>query len=147
MASSSTLLFLGGISLFGSMMLLPLYLQQVRGASPLGAGLLLIPQGVGALAARGLAGRYMDRIGPRAVACTAFSLVTVSTVPFAFLTADTSENLLTAALLIRGVALTAAAVPLCLLLPGPPEPTPSTHSKERRRGRHHPESSAGERLQ
>jgi EmrB/QacA subfamily drug resistance transporter len=109
-ASSSALLFLGGISLFGSMMLLPLYFQQVKGASPLGAGLLLIPQGVGALAARGLAGRYMDRVGPRAVALVAFTFVAASTVPFAFVTAGTSELLLTGALFIRGIALGAAMI-------------------------------------
>ncbi|MFD0683237.1 MDR family MFS transporter [Actinomadura fibrosa] len=109
-ASSSTLLFLGGISLFGSMMLLPLYFQQVRGATPLGAGLLLIPQGVGALVARGLAGTYMDRVGPRAVALVAFAFVAASTVPFAFVTAGTSEVLLTAALFVRGVALGAAMI-------------------------------------
>ncbi|QKW40651.1 multidrug efflux MFS transporter [Actinomadura sp. NAK00032] len=109
-ASSSTLLFLGGISLFGSMMLLPLYLQQVRGATPLGAGMMLIPQGVGALVARGLAGRYMDRVGPRAVALAAFALVAASTVPFAFVTATTSGIPLTAALFIRGIALGAAMI-------------------------------------
>ncbi|NGO67226.1 MDR family MFS transporter [Streptomyces boncukensis] len=109
-ASSSTLLFLGGISLFGSMMLLPLYFQQVRGATPLGAGLLLIPQGVGALVARGLAGTYMDRVGPRAVALVAFAFVASSTVPFAFVTADTSEILLLVALFIRGIALGAAMI-------------------------------------
>ncbi|WP_265590162.1 MDR family MFS transporter [Streptomyces fagopyri] len=109
-SSSSTLLFLGGISLFGSMMLLPLYFQQVRGATPLGAGLLLIPQGLGALVARGLVGTYMDRVGPRAVALVAFVLVAASTVPFAFVTANTSEILLMAALFIRGIALGAAMI-------------------------------------
>ena len=109
-ASSATLLFLGGISLFGSMMLLPLYFQQVRGATSLGAGLLLIPQGVGALIARDLAGRYVDRVGPRAVALVAFAFVAVSTVPFAFVTAGTNEILLMAALFVRGVALGAAMI-------------------------------------
>ncbi|WP_229844607.1 MFS transporter [Streptomyces cinnamoneus] len=109
-ASSSTLLFLGGISLFGSMMLLPLYLQQVRGENALGAGLLLIPQGVGALLARSLAGKYTDRIGPRGVAVAAFAFVAAATVPFAFVTADTSEVLLMAALFVRGIALGAAVI-------------------------------------
>lgn len=109
-ASSSTLLLLGGISLYGSMMLLPLYFQQVRGEDALGAGLLLIPQGVGALLARGLAGAYTDRIGPRGVAFAAFAFVAVATVPFAFVTADTSEVLLMAALFVRGIALGAAMI-------------------------------------
>ncbi|MFJ4095612.1 MDR family MFS transporter [Kitasatospora sp. NPDC089913] len=109
-ASSATLLFLGGISLYGSMMLLPLYLQQVRGEDALGAGLLLVPQGVGALLARGLAGRYTDRLGARRVAVAAFALVAATTVPFAFVTAGTGEELLLAALFVRGLALGAAMI-------------------------------------
>jgi EmrB/QacA subfamily drug resistance transporter len=109
-ASSGTLLFLGGIALYGPMMLLPLYFQQVRGEDALGAGLLLIPQGVGALLARGLAGRYLDRVGPRPVAVTAFAFVAVATVPFAFVTADTGELPLMAALFVRGIALGAAMI-------------------------------------
>ncbi|MCF3133818.1 MDR family MFS transporter [Streptomyces olivochromogenes] len=111
-ASSSTLLFLGGISLYGAMMLLPLYFQQVRGEDALGAGLLLIPQGVGALLARGLAGKYTDRVGPRWVALAAFAVVAAASVPFAFVTAETSEVLLMAALLVRGIGLGAAMIAL-----------------------------------
>ncbi|GAA1936280.1 MDR family MFS transporter [Kitasatospora viridis] len=109
-ASAAALLFLGGLALYGPMLLLPLYFQQVRGEDALGAGLLLIPQGVGALLARGLAGRWTDRVGARAVAVTAFALVAVSTVPFAFVTAGTGEPLLTAALFVRGLALGAAMI-------------------------------------
>ncbi|WP_235990613.1 MFS transporter [Streptomyces ureilyticus] len=109
-SSSTTLLFLGGISLYGSMMLLPSYFQQVRGQDALGAGLLLIPQGAGALLARGLAGKYTDRFGPRGVALAAFAFLAATTVPFAFVTADTSEILLTAALFVRGIALGAAMI-------------------------------------
>ncbi|WUM96044.1 multidrug efflux MFS transporter [Streptomyces sp. NBC_00322] len=111
-ASSSALLFLGGITLYGAMMLLPLYFQQVRGEDALGAGLLLIPQGVGALLARTLAGKYTDRIGPRWVAFAAFAFVAAATVPFAFVTADTSKVLLMAALLVRGIGLGAAMIAL-----------------------------------
>ncbi|MFF3203818.1 MDR family MFS transporter [Streptomyces sp. NPDC002962] len=109
-ASSSALLFLGGTSLYGAMMLLPLYFQQVRGEDALGAGLTLVPQGVGALVARGLAGRYSDRLGPRRVAVTAFAFVTAATVPFAFVTAGTDEVLLMGALFVRGIGLGAAMI-------------------------------------
>ncbi|MEU6480869.1 MDR family MFS transporter [Streptomyces sp. NPDC047017] len=110
LASSATLIFLGGISLYGSMTLLPLYFQQVRGEDALGAGLLLIPQGLGALVARGLSGRYTDRVGPRRVALAAFVFVAAATVPFAFVTAATSEIWLIAALFVRGVGLGAAMI-------------------------------------
>src|SRR5436309_3036134 len=51
-ASSSVLYFLSGATLYGAMLLLPLYLQQVRSENALGAGLLLIPQGIGTLLSR-----------------------------------------------------------------------------------------------
>jgi MFS family permease len=68
------LVLLSGVALYGTMLLLPLYWQQVRGESALGAALLLIPQGVGTLISRGLAGKYMDRFGPRPVTMAAFVL-------------------------------------------------------------------------
>ncbi len=48
-ASSSAVLFFSGFSLYGAMLLLPLYYQDVRGATALAAGIMLVPQGVGSL--------------------------------------------------------------------------------------------------
>jgi MFS family permease len=92
------------------MLLLPLYWQQIRGESALGAALLLIPQGVGTLISRGLAGKYMDRFGPRPVAMAAFALTFASTVPFAFVTATTGNITLMAVLFARGIGLGAAMI-------------------------------------
>ena len=112
LASSSVLVFLSGAALYGTMLLLPLYWQQVRGEDALGAALLLIPQGVGALASRSLAGRYMDRFGPRPVAIAAFALTCAATVPFGFVTASTRNIALMAVLFLRGIGLGAAMITL-----------------------------------
>ena len=63
-AMSSTMLVLVVISVFGSFLLLPLYFQTVRGESALQAGLLLAPQGFGAMLAMPVAGILSDRTGP-----------------------------------------------------------------------------------
>jgi EmrB/QacA subfamily drug resistance transporter len=110
LASSTVLIILSGAALYGTMLLLPLYWQQVRGESALGAALLLIPQGLGALVSRSLAGRGMDRFGPRPVAIAAFFLTCASTVPFGFVTASTSDIALMAVLFLRGVGLGAAMI-------------------------------------
>jgi MFS family permease len=112
LASSSTLVFLTGAALYGAMLLMPLYWQQVRGESALGAALLLIPQGLGTLLSRSLAGRYMDRFGPRPVAVLAFVLTLAATVPFGFVTASTSNIALMAVLFARGIGLGAAMITL-----------------------------------
>ncbi|WGY04813.1 DHA2 family efflux MFS transporter permease subunit [Nocardioides sp. QY071] len=112
LASGSFLGFLAGATLYGAMFLLPLYWQQVRGQDALGAGLLLIPQGVGTLLARNLAGTYTDRFGPRWVALAGFLVVTVATIPFGFVTGDTNYVLLLVSLLVRGFGMGLAIVPL-----------------------------------
>jgi EmrB/QacA subfamily drug resistance transporter len=111
-ASSSAMLFLSGASLYGAMLLLPLYFQQSRGASVLTAGLLLVPQGVGALLSRGLTGRLMDSLGARVLVAAGFVLVGLATVPFALAGPRTGEGWLLAALLVRGFGLSVVTVPV-----------------------------------
>lgn len=112
LASSTALLLLAGAALYGAMLLMPLYWQQVRGESALGAAILLIPQGVGTLLSRSLAGKYMDRIGARPVALTAFAVTFAATVPFGFVTATTDNTMLMAVLFVRGLGLGAAMIAL-----------------------------------
>lgn len=115
LASSAVLLFLAGITLYGAMLVIPLYLQQLRGASVLVTGLLLIPQGVGTLASRALAGRLTDTMAPRYLVTVGFAITLAGTVPFAFAGADTNQWWLMAVLLLRGVGLGIVTVPLMAL--------------------------------
>jgi EmrB/QacA subfamily drug resistance transporter len=110
--SASALLFLSGASLYGAMLLLPLYWQDVRGFDALGAGLLLAPQGIGALVSRFFAGRLTDSIGAKWVTIGGFLIVGLATVPFAFVTATTDQWVLMAVLVVRGFGLGAVLVPL-----------------------------------
>jgi EmrB/QacA subfamily drug resistance transporter len=109
-SAASSVLFLAGLSLFGAMLLLPLYFQEVRGDSALTAGLLLVPQGVGSLLPRTLAGRLTDRIGPRLVTVAGIVAAAVGTIPFALAGPHTSDVLLAAALVVRGAGLGTATI-------------------------------------
>jgi EmrB/QacA subfamily drug resistance transporter len=111
-ASASAVLFFSGFSLYGAMLLLPLYYQEVRGASALTAGIMLVPQGVGALLSRGPAGRLTDTIGGRPVAVAGFAIVAAATIPFAFAGPGTSAWLLALWLVIRGFGLGAVTIPV-----------------------------------
>lgn len=105
LALSVVVLFVTGAVLFGAMLLLPLYWQKLRGTDALGAGLLLIPQGIGMLVIRTVAGRCTDRFGPRWVAVAGFAVAIIGTVPFLWADAGTSEVLLCAALFVRGLGM------------------------------------------
>jgi len=111
-STSTALMFLSGFVLYGALLLLPLYFQDVRGHGPLWTGMLLAPQGIGVLLSRGLAGSLTDRIGPRWVVATGLVLAAVGTLPFALAGAGTSEWVLAAALVVRGLGLGAVTLPV-----------------------------------
>jgi len=62
-ATSSMSLMLMCVSVFGAFLLLPLYFQAVRGESPLMAGVLLAPQGLGSMITMPIAGQLSDKTG------------------------------------------------------------------------------------
>ena len=68
--------FIVGMALFGSMLLLPLYFQVARGESPLHAGLLVAPQGLGAAFAMRFSGRMTDRVGGGRVVLIGLTILT-----------------------------------------------------------------------
>jgi EmrB/QacA subfamily drug resistance transporter len=60
---SSAVALLVGTAMFGALVVLPLYLQIVRGNSPTKAGLLLTPLMVGIIVASAVSGKVMSRTG------------------------------------------------------------------------------------
>ena len=79
-SAATASLFLSGFGVFGALLLLPLYYQQIRGQSALFAGLLLAPQGLGMLLTRGKAGALTDRIGSRPIVLAGVLLTAAGTV-------------------------------------------------------------------
>src|SRR4051794_36114380 len=109
-AAAATTTLLGG-ALFGAMIVLPLYYQVARGESALTAGLLMAPQGLGAALAMPLAGRLTDRLGGGRVALVGIIILTVATIPYAFLGPATPYGLLAGLLVIRGIGLGSTMMP------------------------------------
>jgi EmrB/QacA subfamily drug resistance transporter len=100
-----------GVALFGVALLLPLYLEIVRGRTPLQTGLLLIPQGLGAALAMPVAGALTDRIGARPVVLGGIALALAGTAGYTQLTAGTGDAYLAAALLLIGAGMGATITP------------------------------------
>jgi EmrB/QacA subfamily drug resistance transporter len=104
-AASAATTLASGAAFFGTMLLLPLYYQVVRGDSPLTAGLLLAPRGLGAAIAMIIAGRIVDRSGSRAVVVAGLPVLILSLLPWTQVTATTSDWTLGVAQFVQGVGL------------------------------------------
>ena len=108
-AGGTFLLF--AISVFGTMLLVPLYYQSVRGASALTAGLLMAPGGLGAMLMMPISGRLTDRYGPTPWPAVGLPLVIIGLLPFAFVGPHTSYGLLCAFQFIQGMGMGFAMMP------------------------------------
>ncbi|MFN2534847.1 MAG: DHA2 family efflux MFS transporter permease subunit, partial [Pseudonocardiaceae bacterium] len=110
-ASASFTMFCLGAALFGSMILLPLYWQEIRHESVVHTGLLTAPQGIGLALVMPLAGRLSDRLGGGPLALFGVIVTTVFTIPFALIGAHTPIAWLSVAMLLRGMGIGFAFMP------------------------------------
>jgi len=99
------------ISYFGSFLLVPLYYQSVRHATALDAGLLLVPQGLGAMVTMPIGGRITDRRGPWWLPSVGLPLLIIGILPFAFVTATTSYVLLCGLNFVLGLGMGLSMMP------------------------------------
>jgi EmrB/QacA subfamily drug resistance transporter len=100
------------IAFFGAGLLFPLYFQQVHGETPLHSGVLLAPQGIGAMLTMPAAGMLADRIGPGKVVLTGLVVDLVGLGMFIFTDETTGYAYLLGALFVMGLGMGATMMPI-----------------------------------
>ncbi|MEC0183875.1 DHA2 family efflux MFS transporter permease subunit [Paenibacillus peoriae] len=78
------------MTMFGGMLLLPIYLQNIRGFTPLQSGLLLLPGALLMGVMSPISGAIFDRIGARPLAIVGLIITAVTTWEFSVLTDATT---------------------------------------------------------
>jgi EmrB/QacA subfamily drug resistance transporter len=109
--AAAGIFMLFAIAMFGSLLLVPLYYQAVRGDTALQSGLLLAPQGFGAMITMPIAGRLTDRYGPTKLPAVGLPLAAIGMLPFAFVTAETSYVLLCSFSFVLGLGMGLSMMP------------------------------------
>jgi EmrB/QacA subfamily drug resistance transporter len=94
-----------GAALFGAMILVPLYYQEVRHESVIVTGLLTGPQGLGMLLVMPLSGRLSQRYGGGRVALMGVTILSLSTIPLGFVGPHTSILSISGVLVLRGIGI------------------------------------------
>ncbi|WP_152186111.1 DHA2 family efflux MFS transporter permease subunit [Segeticoccus rhizosphaerae] len=104
-------MFMFAVAFFGAMLLIPSYFLQVRGESTFSAGILMAPQGIGAMFTMPLAGKLTDKIGPGRIVLSGLVLIVVGMAVLTQVGADTSYWLLLSALFVMGMGMGATMMP------------------------------------
>jgi DHA2 family multidrug resistance protein len=92
------------IALYSMMLLLPLFLQSVRGLGAMETGVLLFPNAAAAAVVMPVAGRVLNKVGPRPLAVGGLLILTYSTWLVMGLDPNTPDRVLTFSLVLRGIA-------------------------------------------
>lgn len=104
-ACASVLGWVSAIALFAAEFLLPIYLQTLRGQTPLQAGLLVLPLALGAGVTTPIAGALYNRVGARWLIAFGSLLLAINTWQLAHVDLNTSYLVIMEIVAIRGIAL------------------------------------------
>ncbi|CAL9286824.1 DHA2 family efflux MFS transporter permease subunit [Streptomyces sp. SudanB182_2057] len=116
-SASTSITLLNNFGLYGVVVLVPLFFQEAGGKGPLGAGAIMVAQGVGTTIAVLLVGRVIDtKSNPRALVLIGLLLVAGGITAFASADSADVSVLLLVALLAQGIGLALAAAPIMVTL-------------------------------
>jgi EmrB/QacA subfamily drug resistance transporter len=106
-----------GMALFGGIMMLPLYMQIVHGASPMRSGFLMLPMVVGMMSASIISGQVISRTGRiRGFPIFGSALAAAALIALSFIGAGTPLPLVMGTMLLLGYGLGNCMQPLLLIL-------------------------------
>ncbi|MFC4779125.1 MDR family MFS transporter [Paenibacillus sp. GCM10023252] len=93
------------IALFGSFLLVPMYLQTVKAYSPLESGLILLPQVLASGILMPIGGKLFDKVGARPLVMVGLSSITLGLYLMSQITAATSLGFIIMALVFMGAGM------------------------------------------
>ncbi|KOF09667.1 MFS transporter [Planococcus glaciei] len=89
-ALSSAISVVVSMSMFSAMILMPIYIQTIKGISPIESGLLMLPGALVMGAMSPITGRLFDRFGAKVLAIPGLAIVVLTTYMFSQLSLDSS---------------------------------------------------------
>ena len=107
-----------GVTIYGSITLLPLFLQTVMGYPALQSGLAQSPRGLGALVMMPIAGLLVTRIDNRVLISTGFLLYAFSSFTLSYVNLGIAPSFITFPNVLQGLAVGLIFVPLTTLAMG-----------------------------
>jgi len=104
-ALATSINFVVTVGLFGSILLLPLFLQNFRGLGAMQTGLLMFPQALASGLMMPVSGRLFDKLGPRPLIVPGLVLLAYGTWQLSYLDITTPDATIRDILIMRGLAM------------------------------------------
>ncbi|MEK3646377.1 MULTISPECIES: DHA2 family efflux MFS transporter permease subunit [unclassified Aeribacillus] len=111
-ALSSAISIILSMTMFSAMLLMPIYIQTIRGISPFDSGLLMLPGAIIMGIMSPITGRLFDKFGARALAIIGLSITIFTTYEFSHLTMDTSYSFLMLMYSLRMLGMSMVMMPV-----------------------------------
>lgn len=111
-ALASVISMVISVAMFSGMILTPAYVQTVRGISPLDAGLMMLPGALVMGIMSPITGKLFDKFGPKVLAITGLSIMTISTYMLTILELDTSYAYIVGVYTIRMFGMSMVMMPI-----------------------------------
>jgi EmrB/QacA subfamily drug resistance transporter len=105
-------MFMFAAAFFGGLLLVPTYFQQIRGESTLHAGLLVAPQGLGAMVTMPIAGRLVDRMPIGRITPFGLGLIVIGMFGLTQVSETTPYAAIIPMLFVMGLGMGATMMPL-----------------------------------
>ena len=99
------------VGMFGALFLMPLYLQNIRGYTPMQAGMLMLPAAIVTGIMMPISGRLFDKFGAKWLTIIGLSILTISSYFLSRLTLETSYNTVMIIMMVRGIGMGLAIMP------------------------------------
>jgi EmrB/QacA subfamily drug resistance transporter len=112
LAVSIITMFMFAAAFFGGLLLVPTYFQEIRGESTLHAGLLVAPQGLGAMVTMPIAGRLVDKMPVGRITPFGLAGIVIGMFGLTQVTATTPYWQLIVMLFVMGLGMGATMMPL-----------------------------------
>jgi DHA2 family multidrug resistance protein len=107
-----TLIFMFGIAIYSTVVVLPLFYQELLGYTAFTAGLVVAPRGLGAICGMPVIGYLSNKVDPRYLLTFGFGIFGITTLYFGMVTLGISPTTLFLPILITGFGLSFVFVPI-----------------------------------
>lgn len=111
-ALSSAISIVLAVALFSGMLLLPIYIQSIRGISTLESGLLMLPGALLMGVMSPITGKLFDKFGGRILALIGLTITVITTYAFSSLTLETTYTTLITIYTIRMFGMSMVMMPV-----------------------------------